>query len=60
MSCYIKDSKVRERLLAYAKETRAHEFKRVGKEVFRRLDRKVEAWIQEAVHAQPSKGKTIR
>jgi len=51
---------IRDFLLEYAVRTRAHKFTRVSPEVYDQISAAIREQCRRIVHAQPSKGQTIK
>lgn len=58
-TAFLCKSAVREFLLEYARENRAHKFSRVSEETLRELNELVRKAMIHIVRSMPSKGKTI-
>jgi hypothetical protein len=56
---YINKAACKKFLLRYAADNRAHKFTRVAKELLVKLNSELTFKMMDAVHSQPSKGKTI-
>jgi len=60
MASLINKQKVRRFLLEYAQRNRAHKYTQVATSVYDQVESALREQCRRIVHAQPSKGKTIK